>query len=246
MPDITSDFLSAIGQHGLSTPDRIIADGKIHRFRSGPEHGLNGFYQLSIAPAHKGGDIGFGLIGCWKRDINEKWCSRGPKSVTDRDRVAIEKVRQEQRDANAKEAEKAATKAAWIWKESKPANEGHPYLAGKGIGRHGLREYKEMLVVPVYVNGRMASLQFIAADGGKRFLSGGNIEGGYASISGKNTNRDRIIIAEGYATAASLFEATGVPVVVAFAASNLIHVAKSIRAKYPLAQIIIAADNDHY
>ena len=93
--------------YGLTAPDRIIADGKIHRFRSGPEHGLNGFYQLAVVPAHQGGDIGFGLIGCWKRDIREKWCSREPKSITERDRSAMEKVRQEQREEDEGELDQA-------------------------------------------------------------------------------------------------------------------------------------------
>src|ERR1700761_1383007 len=137
MSDITSDFLSAIRQHGLATPDRIIADGKIHRFRSGPEHGLNGFYQLSVVPAYKGGDIGFGLIGCWKRDVNEKWGSPDPKPVTEGDRSAMEKVRPEQAEATARAAEEASKKAAWIWKQAKPADAGHPYLSAKGIGPRG-------------------------------------------------------------------------------------------------------------
>ena len=114
----------------------------------------------------------------------------------------------------------------------------------KGVKGRGIKEYKGSLVVPVYRDGKVTSLQFIAPDGGKRFLSGGQIEGGYASISGGSKERSRIIIAEGYATAASLFEATGLPVVVCFTASNLLPVAKAMRAKYPNAQLIIGADND--
>ncbi|WP_343870589.1 toprim domain-containing protein, partial [Caenispirillum bisanense] len=54
------------------------------------------------------------------------------------------------------------------------------------------------------------------------------------------------IIAEGYATAASLHTATGRPVVVAFDAGNLKPVAEALRAKYPSADLIIAADDDHH
>lgn len=246
MSGITSDFLSAIRHFGLTPPDKVIADGRIHRFRSGPEHGENGFYSLKIVPAHKGGDIGFGLIGCWKRDIREKWCSREVGSLTEHDRTAMERAREEQRAENAKAAQEAARKAAWIWGEAKAPNPDHPYLVAKGIPARGLREYKGMLVVPIYRDGKLASLQFIGADGGKRFLSGGNIEGGYASLSGGSPSRDRIIIAEGYATAASLHAAMGLPVVVAFNAGNLVPVAKAIRAKYPEAEIIIGADNDQW
>jgi len=53
-----------------------------------------------------------------------------------------------------------------------------------------------------------------------------------------------ILIAEGFATAASLHEATGHQVFIAFDAGNLVNVAKIIRAKNPDAEIIICGDND--
>jgi putative DNA primase/helicase len=244
MEDILSDFTSAIRQHGLTPPERLVADGKIQRFRSGPEKAENGFYRLSIVPAQQGGDIGFGTIGCWKRGLNEKWCSREPKSIGDRDRAAIDKARKEQKKADAEAASKAVEKAAWIWKNATAPDAGHPYLVAKGIEARGVRQYKGSLVVPVCRDGKLASLQFIAGDGSKRFLSGGQVEGGYASISAKDSARDELVIAEGYATAASLFEATGIPTIVGFNAGNLVNVAKAIRAKYPEARITVAADND--
>ena len=53
------------------------------------------------------------------------------------------------------------------------------------------------------------------------------------------------MIAEGFATAASIHEATGLPVVIAFNCGNLVSVAKAIRAWLPPARIVIAADDDH-
>lgn len=245
MTHILSDFAAAIGRCGLTPPTQIQADGKIHRFRSGPERAENGFYRLTIVPAHQGGDIGFGLIGCWKRDVSEKWCSREQKALTAPDRKAIRESEQASRDADAKAASEAAGKAAWIWKNS-AAPEDHPYLAAKRIRPCGLRLYKGSLVAPVYREGRIASLQFIGEDGTKRFLSGGLVEGGYASISGGSPARETIVIAEGYATAASLHMATGLPVLAAYNAGNLTPVAKAIRAKYPDAKIIVASDNDQW
>lgn len=242
---VQDDFLSAIRQHGLIPPDRLIADGELHRFRSGPERAENGFYRLVILPAHRGGDIGFGHIGCWKRGVSEKWCSMEPKSITTQDRSAMEQARVAQRERDAKAAKEAAEKAASIWKAAKPADPAHPYLASKKIGPRGLRQYKESLLVPVYRGGKLTSLQFVAADGTKRFLSGGQVDGGYASIS-SGSDRGRIVIAEGFATAASLYEALGSPVVVAFNAGNLLAVAKAIKDKYPESDIILAADNDQW
>ena len=238
------EFLSAFRKHGLLPPDRVVADGKIHRFRSGPERGLNGYYSLSILPAHKGGDIGFGLVGCWKRDVNEKWCSRDAREVTTQDRTALERLRERQREAEDAAAREAARKAKAIWDGAGKAPADHPYLVAKKIEPHGLRLYKGMLVAPVYRGGGLSSLQFISGNGEKRLLTDGRVSGGYASISGGATDRSKLVVAEGYATAASLHEATGLPVVVAFFAGNLLAVAKAIRAKFPDAELIIAADND--
>ena len=54
-----------------------------------------------------------------------------------------------------------------------------------------------------------------------------------------------LLIAEGYATAATLHEATGLPVAVAFHANNLTAVASAYHAADPGLRIIIASDNDH-
>jgi putative DNA primase/helicase len=246
MENILSDFSSAIRQHGLTPPDRIIADGEIHRFRSGPEKAENGYYRLHIVAAHRGGEIGFGTIGCWKRDIKEKWCSRERSEITPTDRSAMDKARQEQKKADAAAAKRAFEKAGWIWKNATAPDADHPYLIAKKIGARGLRQYKGSLVAPVSRDGGIVSLQFIAPDGSKRFLGGGQVEGGYTSVAAKDSARDRLVIAEGYATAASLFEATGLPAVVAFNSGNLVAVAKAIRAKYPEAEIIIGADADQW
>ncbi|HEX4613310.1 MAG TPA: VapE domain-containing protein, partial [Urbifossiella sp.] len=226
--------------------DRVLADGKIHRFRSGPEGDENGFYRVCVLPAHSGGDIGFGLVGCWKRGVKEKWCSREAGALAEPDRRAIRKLREDHRRAEDEAARAAAEKARSIWAASFPPDPSHPYLTRKGIGPRGLRQYKDALVVPVYQAGTITSLQFIAPDGTKRFLKKGDVEGGYASLAGRDAAKDRIVIAEGYATAASLHAATGLPVVVAFNAGNLVPVAKAIRAKYPDARIVIAADNDQW
>ncbi len=241
---IQDDFLSAFGRHGLTPPDTLVADGTLHRFRSGPEHADNGFYRLAVVPAHGGGDIGFGLIGCWKRDVNEKWCSRDPKALAEPDRAALRAARDEFRRRDEKLAADAAAKAASMWAASPAADPAHPYLTAKGIGPKGLREYKGKLLVPVRRDGGLVSLQFVGPDGGKRFLTGGKVEGGYASLASKDGPREPILIAEGFATAASLHAATGLPCVVAFNAGNLSPVARAMRDKYPDARLVVCGDND--
>ncbi|PUE53733.1 hypothetical protein B9Z45_12165 [Limnohabitans sp. 2KL-17] len=64
------------------------------------------------------------------------------------------------------------------------------------------------------------------------------------------TNHDQaaavrvILIAEGYVTAASLHEATGYPVAVAFNAGNLDKVARALRQHYPAALLVLCGDDD--
>jgi putative DNA primase/helicase len=54
-----------------------------------------------------------------------------------------------------------------------------------------------------------------------------------------------VYLAEGFATAASLHQALGQPVVVAFHAGNLVAVATALRERYPLARLVVCADDDH-
>ena len=119
----------------------------------------------------------------------------------------------------------------------------HPYLKRKGVGKHGLKvDATGCLVVPLRdPKGTIWSIQTIAPDGTKLFLKGRR-KGGLFHLLGEPG--DQIVIAEGFATAASIREATGLPVVIAFDCGNLGPVAKAIRSWLPLACIAIAADDD--
>lgn len=134
----------------------------------------------------------------------------------------------------------AAVEALNIWDKAQPVKD-HPYLEAKRIKSHGLKAYQGNLIIPVAQESVIYSLQFIGPDGEKRFLTGGRVTGCYFSIG----KPDGVLcIAEGYATAASVHEAAGYAVAVAFNAGNLEPVAKALREKFPQARIVIAGDND--
>lgn len=90
----------------------------------------------------------------------------------------------------------------------------------------------------------------------KGFLPDGKMKGSYAVIGGLGALPDpngrhpvtkpaeQILIAEGYATAATLHQATGQPVFVAFSANNLAPVLQNVLQQWPGKQVIICADND--
>src|SRR5882672_5156377 len=98
------------------------------------------------------------------------------------------------------------------------------------------------LIVPLRdSSGDLHSLEFVSSAGEKRYLPGGRVSGNYHGI-GKPEGI--LVIAEGYATAASVHETTGHAVACAFNAGNMMSVAKALRAKLLNIQIVIAADND--
>ena len=104
------------------------------------------------------------------------------------------------------------------------------------------RQLREQLVIPLRdAQGTIWSLQFIGPDGDKKFLTGGRKRGCYFAIG---VPSGVLCICEGYATGASVFEATGHATAVAFDAGNLEPVARALNGKFPHLAIIVCADND--
>jgi putative DNA primase/helicase len=92
-------------------------------------------------------------------------------------------------------------------------------------------------------NAALTNLQLIGPDGQKRFLAGGRIDGCFFNLKG---DPELTVICEGVATGFKIWEATGLSVVVAFNAGNLLQVARDFRRNRPLSTLLIAGDDDHY
>jgi putative DNA primase/helicase len=138
--------------------------------------------------------------------------------------------RRERETQMARQRAEARTRADSIWRAAQPAPDSHPYLLSRQVRSHGLRLHQECLVVPLRdTSGALQNLQFISHDGGKRFLKGGRVGGCYFAMG---VPAGALFIVEGYATGATVHEATGHAVAVAFDAGNLPHVATGLRAKY--------------
>ena len=221
-------------------PDNIIGDGKLHRVKD--THGkLNGAYILHLdkRPA--------GYIEDFKQGIKQNWKMTGFIPLSDLQRIefSIEAHRQakQRQQAEIAKHKAAATKALYIWNTAPPAPANHPYLIKKHISIHGARLGRgDTLIIPLTNSkNEIVNLQFISESGGKRFLSGGLKKGCFYILAG---NTDKIVICEGFATGASLFESSGFMTVIAFDAGNLKEVAINIRALYPRSEIVIAGDND--
>lgn len=131
------------------------------------------------------------------------------------------------------------------WQKAKAATIGHPYLQNKGILVHGLKTFKGSLIVPVHDTAKnIHGMQFIRPDGVKIFKTGTHKLGNFFKIG--RGNDKVILICEGFATGASLHQATGQIVAVAFDAGNLKPVAETLRLIYPDHRFIICADNDQW
>jgi putative DNA primase/helicase len=132
------------------------------------------------------------------------------------------------------------------WRSARPASDNHPYLQRKGVRAHGLRcDAAGNLLVPLRdLAGTLYTLEFIRPDGTKRYLPGGAKRGHFCVMGGPLAANRPILICEGWATGASLHEATGDTVVAAMDAGNLLPVAEALRAAHPTTTITIVGDND--
>ena len=231
-----AQFQAAMAGAGLVPPETINGDGQLRRFGPG---GKSCWYVLHLD------GIPAGSYGDWKTGHTETWCAKSKADMSDTERQATRgriKAAQRQRDAERGRAHtEAASRALAIWMAAAPAIE-HPYLTRKAIKAHGVRTDGHYLLIPMRdATGKLWSLQTISSEGDKRFQPGGRVKACYCSIGAPE---GRIVICEGYATAATINESTGGGVVAAFSAGNLLPVALSLRNKYPDLSITVAADDD--
>ncbi|WP_161993309.1 DUF927 domain-containing protein, partial [Lacisediminimonas profundi] len=168
-----------------------------------------------------------------------------PLSKADRERISRERVERERAGAEevAKNQKAAAKEAEKIWATASESG-GAPYLVRKAVNGYGVRFAADALVIPLLDgDGKLWNVQRIFADGGKRFLAGGRVSGCF-HIIGEVRTSEWLLIAEGYATAATLHQVTGFAVAVAFNANNIGHVAIALRKRHPDAKMMICADDD--
>jgi putative DNA primase/helicase len=236
-------FRVAMTTAGIEHTGQIYADGELHRFKADGDHERNSWYVLNQGPPAAG------AFGCWKRDVKEKWCERNGSLS----QAELQRARQQWDDAESKlktetaaRQKKARKLAAWILSRSRPARTLHRYLSRKCVKIFGdVREYRGALVLPLRdLNGDLQSLQLIREDGSKKFLTGGRVAGCFFTLADRADGP--VALCEGYATGASIHEATGYPVVCATHCGNLLAVAKAIREMWPQREIIVAADDDAF
>ena len=229
-----------------AAPETIAFDGNFHRFKIEGDKGTekSGWYVLY------GNGLPAGAFGSWRSGESFKWHAARTEPLSDAERAALEETyrrAQEQRDARIKERQaRAAETCREIWDRAPAAGDDHPYLLRKKVKSHGLRVTGDgRLIMPVYIGTELSSLQYISADGQKEFHYGGKVSGGYFRIPvTAGALSQSHFVAEGYATAASIHEATGCEVWVALNAGNLTKVGQFLRENMLEADIVFVGDND--
>lgn len=245
--DPKTEFLNYISKFGLKKPKSLIT-GRIDRVdgpedKPGKKSGWYSFYE--IPDKDDGHIIGIASFGCWKTGLSETWCSKSEQHMTIAEResyfIAREALKQAQAAEEAERYREAAIRAAEICATAKDCIS-HPYLdrkkvkpaTGLKIGQDG------RLIIPMLKDGKPVTLEYIYANGDKRRLTGGNPKGAYFKFQGAGC----VYVAEGYATAASVHEATGGTVYACFNAGNLYEVAATVRGLHPSDRVVICGDDD--
>jgi phage/plasmid primase-like uncharacterized protein/KaiC/GvpD/RAD55 family RecA-like ATPase len=245
-----AQLIDAMRAAGLEPPDHIEMDGKIHRFKSGtkgtPGIDKPGWYLVF------GDGIPAGRFGCWRAGIEQTWRADVGRKLTEFEEMAharrINESKVLREAAQERQNQIASETVEKIWLSGGAAHPDHPYLKRKGIQTHGVRITGDgRLMVPLYdSDGKLSTLQYIDEDGGKLYHPGGK-SGGKFWMIGSLDEPGTLYVAEGFATAATIYETTNRPCVVAYSASSLVPVTASLREMYGATQdIVIVADHDKH
>jgi phage/plasmid primase-like uncharacterized protein len=257
MDEAALAFGAEASRIGLRLAGPPIADGAKHPVPVEGNRGKrkSGFYRFD-------GRTGFAMNS--KTGEVFRWHDKAAVPVSAAQQEQDRAARAERQRLREELEERTAVQAQAIWKAAVPASPSHPYLARKDIAPDDLRQaapgqaavyetdgeakqvsIKGRLIVPLRdIGGKIWNLQMIDSRGGKMFLSGRK-QGLFTTIGASSPESEPVVVAEGYATAATLRSVTGLRSVVAFDAGNILPVAEAIRRLQPERPIIIAGDNDH-
>ena len=238
---------------GLQLFEPPLADGRIHRVACAcqPGDSEGGWYVVHAEP------FPHGWFGCWRcmhqaRAISAKDVSQ----LTAQEKAALAEAAKRREEEERAEQEAVAQKVRRHFGNLPAAKPNHPYLQRKQIGadetlKGGVIDGEDALVVPLMdTTGKLWSCQYIlpgrnAHGHDKLFEKGGRTKGLFCPL-GDWRRASTLVIAEGYATAASIHESTKLPVVAAMNCGNLLAVAIAFRRLLPRATIVLAADDDAF
>ena len=221
-------YLAARGYY----PKEFSADGKIHRFdRDGKKDGWILAYKNIT---NNGEEYFIATFGSWKSGDSETYKTAMKFNKEDKQKIEkqISDTQKKLEGERLQKQEEAAAQAATMWAGASD-NPNSDYLKRKKVGFHGCKtamgyEGRELFVPMRDTQDKLWGIQRIMSSGSKYFMEGQRKESTFHVIpfSDALSEVDCIRIVEGYATGATIYEATNFPVVVAFDSGNLLSVCK--------------------
>lgn len=254
--DIQQQVLTFMQSLGIAPAgnEQLILDGQIHRYqvegdRRGKRNGAYCIYPDGV-PA--------GFVQDWRKEIKLNWkfdmsgFNDEQKKYFDSDEFKIKaENNRKKREKEIKEKQiKASENARTFWETFKSADESHSYCQRKQVNAYGLRlnNATNALAVPLRdVDGNVKSIQWIFPNGDKKLFEGASTDGLFFSIALdtlKDEDNQPILIGEGYATMAKIYELVNLPVVAAISCYHLVQIGKILREKFPDRKIFVLADDD--
>ena len=248
------DLVREMNSNGLRV-DYIDTTGELQRVpvintvgsrgdRSGERSGYYVFYQTN--------ELMVCVYGNWRANLNWKWSNKAVSRLTPSQQAELSRQVQmanERAEANRKERQQEVAKECTErFDKGHELVKEHKYLVSKKIKNIGLKvNNRNELLIPIRsISGDIISLQTISPTGTKKFASCSKVKGGLFLINCDHNslaNLQELYIAEGYATAVSIAEATDKPVAVVFAAPFAMEACTELR-KVTQAKLIMALDND--
>lgn len=256
-----SDVLTQLQDYGLLVEHLEIDTPKPRRCRTMEnQREKRGWYWLSTFSVD-GENLIIGAYGIYQGADNGKQTVKLPREKRERltpEQIQAQKARQREAQKRAeaerkREADRAAEAATKTWKSARTEGDSE-YLHRKQITAHGVRFTPTGSVIVPMCDARdsLRGLQFIHPAGHERIATVGSgkefwprglqMSGTWHMIGG--APRGILLIAEGYATGASIFEATGFPVAVVWSANNILPACLALKKKHRAARILICADDD--
>ena len=232
--------------------------GRLTRCKVEGDRERRGWYMLHELALSSGDVVLVGSYGVWRgNENNTQRIDLQKRELSKEQRESLRKRLAEDRRRAERERKaagaRAAARAAKVWSKCLPTGDSE-YLGRKGVGGHGVRYSPSgAMVIPMLdLAGTIHGLQIIrgkslaqsARRPEKEFWPAGLVKKGHFHLIGTPTNI--VLVGEGYATCATLHEATGFPVAVAYDAGNLAPVASALHKRYPLARILVCADDDAF
>lgn len=233
--------------------------GRMRRCRvEGEGRERKGWYMLHELRLDDGTEVLVGSFGVWRGAENNATkvkLNLQKKLGPEQSEALRKRLVEDRRRAEAVRkavAERAAQRATAMWKRCQPTGE-CDYLQRKGVGAYGVRfSPSGAMVVPLLdVHNHIHGLQVVrgkdrrAGAMEKEYWPQGLEKKGKFHLIGMPQDGGILLVAEGYATAASLHACTGLPVAVAFDANNLAPVAEALRKRYKGLRILVCADDDN-